>query len=90
MLDWLFANTFTDQIINPNVTRDYVKKLCSAGSKVNLMILPNVGHGRAAQASTMAAVLPWGQFMGGCAPAVPVASSIASARILGNGIGFTP
>src|ERR1700761_3691300 len=50
------AQGTTDQIINPNVTRDYMGKLCNAGSKVKLMILPNVGHGRAAQASTMAAV----------------------------------
>jgi acetyl esterase/lipase len=45
-----------DKIIRPDVTRDYMSKLCKAGSKVRLMMLPNVGHGRAAQASTMAAV----------------------------------
>ncbi|WP_375778758.1 alpha/beta fold hydrolase [Bradyrhizobium sp. ma5] len=50
------AQGTTDQIIKPNVTRDYMSKLCGAGSKVKLMILPNIGHGRAAQASTMAAV----------------------------------
>lgn len=31
-------------------------KLCKAGSKVRMVILPGIGHGRAAQASTMAAV----------------------------------
>ena len=45
-----------DKIIRPDVTRDYMGKLCNAGSKVRLMMLPNIGHGRAAQASTMAAV----------------------------------
>src|ERR1700744_1495219 len=63
------AQGTTDQIINPSVTRDYMGKLCSAGSKVKLMILPNIGHGRAAQASTMAAV-NWiaDRFAGGAAP----------------------
>jgi acetyl esterase/lipase len=50
------AQGTTDQIINPNVTRDYMNKLCNVGSKVKMMILPDIGHGRAAQASTMAAV----------------------------------
>jgi acetyl esterase/lipase len=50
------AQGTTDQIINPNVTRGYMNKLCNASSKVKLVILPNIGHGRAAQASTMAAV----------------------------------
>jgi acetyl esterase/lipase len=45
-----------DKIIRPDVTRDYMSKLCKAGSKVRLLMLPNIGHGRAAQASTMAAV----------------------------------
>jgi acetyl esterase/lipase len=58
-----------DQIINPNVTRDYMNKLCSAGSKVKLMVLPDIGHGRAAQASTTTAV-SWmtDRFAGGAAP----------------------
>jgi acetyl esterase/lipase len=45
-----------DKIIRPEVTRDYMSKLCKAGGKVKLMMLPDIGHGRAAQASTMAAV----------------------------------
>lgn len=63
------AQGTTDQIINPNVTRGYMSKLCNAGSKVKLMVLPNIGHGRAAQASTMAAV-DWitGRFAGAAAP----------------------
>jgi acetyl esterase/lipase len=63
------AQGTTDQIINPNVTRDYMNKLCNAGSKVKLMILPDIGHGRAAQASTATAV-SWmtDRFAGGAAP----------------------
>lgn len=45
-----------DQIIQPAVTESYMKRLCAAGSKVKLVMLPNIGHGRAAQASTMDAV----------------------------------
>jgi len=45
-----------DRIIRPEVTRSYMRKLCGAGSRVRMMTLPNIGHGRAAQASTMAAV----------------------------------
>jgi pimeloyl-ACP methyl ester carboxylesterase len=47
-----------DQIIRPDVTRNYMSKLCASGSKVKMMILPNIGHGRAAQAST-ASVVRW-------------------------------
>jgi len=45
-----------DLIVRPKVTQDYVTKLCSAGSKVRMLTLPNIGHGRAAQASALAAV----------------------------------
>jgi hypothetical protein len=50
------AQGTTDEIIRPDVTRDYMGKLCKAGSKVKMVIMPNIGHGRAAQASTMQAV----------------------------------
>lgn len=50
------AQGAADQIIRPEVTRDYMGKLCKAGSKVRMLIMPNIGHGRAAQASTMQAV----------------------------------
>jgi pimeloyl-ACP methyl ester carboxylesterase len=52
------AQGTTDQIIRPEVTQDYMKKLCSAGSNVQMMLMPNIGHGRAAQAST-ASVVRW-------------------------------
>jgi pimeloyl-ACP methyl ester carboxylesterase len=51
----LLAQGTNDQIIRPGVTHDYMNKLCKAGSKVKMVILQDIGHGRAAQASTMAA-----------------------------------
>ena len=45
-----------DLIVRPKVTQDYVATLCSAGSKVRMLALPDIGHGRAAQASAIAAV----------------------------------
>jgi len=58
-----------DVIIRPKVTQDYAATLCSAGSKVRLLLMPNIGHGRAAQASTRA-VLDWtsDRFAGKAAP----------------------
>ena len=47
-----------DDIIHPKVTQAYAASLCSAGSKVRLVLLPNIGHSRAAQASTQA-LLDW-------------------------------
>jgi pimeloyl-ACP methyl ester carboxylesterase len=41
-----------DAIVHPDVTKDYDAKLCKAGSKVHMLLMPNIGHGRAAQAST--------------------------------------
>jgi pimeloyl-ACP methyl ester carboxylesterase len=35
-----------DQIIRPEVTRDYMAELCKAGDKVKMVVLPNIGHGR--------------------------------------------
>jgi pimeloyl-ACP methyl ester carboxylesterase len=63
------AQGTADEIIRPDVTKNYMKGLCSAGSKVRMMILPNIGHGRAAQAST-AALVRWmaGRFAGEAAP----------------------
>jgi pimeloyl-ACP methyl ester carboxylesterase len=50
------AQGTNDQIIQPAVTQAYMDKLCKAGSKVRMVMLPGIGHARAAQASTMAAV----------------------------------
>src|SRR5580658_8401274 len=35
-----------DLIVRPKVTQDYVATLCRAGSKVRMVSLPNIGHGR--------------------------------------------
>ena len=40
------------------MTQDYASALCKAGSKVRMLLMPDIGHGRAAQASTRA-VLDW-------------------------------
>lgn len=50
------AQGTNDQVIDPAVTQAYMDKLCKAGSKVRMVMLPNIGHGRAAQASAKAAV----------------------------------
>ena len=50
------AQGMDDQIIRPEVTRDYMAGICKAGDKVKMVVLPNIGHGRAAQASTKDAV----------------------------------
>jgi acetyl esterase/lipase len=47
-----------DVIIHPDVTKAYAAKLCKGGSKVHMLSMPNIGHGRAAQASTQA-MLEW-------------------------------
>jgi pimeloyl-ACP methyl ester carboxylesterase len=47
-----------DVIIHPEVTKYYEARLCKAGSKVRMIVMPNIGHGRAAQAST-SALLDW-------------------------------
>ena len=58
-----------DVIIHPKVTEDYEARLCHAGSKVRMLLMPNIGHGRAAQASTQA-MLQWtsDRFAGAPAP----------------------
>ena len=45
-----------DQIVRPAVTQAYVASLCAAGSKVKMLTMPEIGHGRAAQAATLPAV----------------------------------
>jgi acetyl esterase/lipase len=45
-----------DPVIKPEVTQDYAAKLCKAGSKVETLALPNVGHGWAGRAAAPDAV----------------------------------
>lgn len=50
------AQGTSDQLVQPAVTLDYVRKLCQGGSKVHLMMMDGVGHGLAAHDSANAAV----------------------------------
>jgi alpha-beta hydrolase superfamily lysophospholipase len=50
------AQGTADPIVLPQITRNYVARLCRAGSKVTFLQLPGVGHGFAAMRSARAAV----------------------------------
>jgi pimeloyl-ACP methyl ester carboxylesterase len=65
----LLAQGTDDVIIHPKVTEDYEARLCHSGSKVRMLLMSNIGHGRAAQASTQA-MLEWtsDRFAGAPAP----------------------
>jgi acetyl esterase/lipase len=45
-----------DQLVRPQVTHDYMKRLCAAGSKVRWVLMPTVGHGTAGRAAAPSAV----------------------------------
>ena len=45
-----------DVVIQPAVTRDYMGKLCAAGSHVTFLAMPGVGHGTAAMKSALTAI----------------------------------
>jgi len=63
------AQGSNDQLVRPEVTRDYVARACRAGDKVRFLVMPGVGHGMAAHNSAGAAV-EWiaGRFSGAPAP----------------------
>jgi len=50
------AQGTTDQIVRPQVTRDYMRRLCRNGSRVRMIELPGVGHGFAARDSANYAI----------------------------------
>jgi acetyl esterase/lipase len=50
------AQGTSDPIVPPRITRDYVRRLCAAGSRVTLDEMPGVGHGFAAMRSARTAV----------------------------------
>jgi acetyl esterase/lipase len=50
------AQGSTDKLVLPAVTRDYMRKLCRAGSAVAYDLLPGVGHGFSGRDSAEAAV----------------------------------
>ncbi len=45
-----------DELVRPQVTRDYMRRLCRAGSKVQMIVLPTVNHGFIARDSAPSAV----------------------------------
>jgi acetyl esterase/lipase len=45
-----------DDLVRPEVTRNYMNKLCRAGSKVQMNFIPAAGHGLIASDSALAAV----------------------------------
>jgi acetyl esterase/lipase len=50
------AQGSTDVLVRPEVTRNYVRRLCSTGSRVRFLMMPNVGHAFAGRDSASAAV----------------------------------
>jgi acetyl esterase/lipase len=50
------AQGATDELVRPAVTENYMTKLCRAGSKVRMMLLPGVGHLSVGRDSANAAV----------------------------------
>ena len=58
-----------DKLVRPEVTRDYMGRLCRGGSKVQMVLLPGIDHGFAARNSASAAV-DWmaDRFAGASAP----------------------
>lgn len=50
------AQGTTDGLVRPNVTVSYMKRLCQAGSRVRLLMMPKVNHGFAGRDSADAAV----------------------------------
>ncbi len=50
------AQGTADQLVRPEVTRDYVARACRAGEKVTFLSLPGVGHGFAASKAARPAV----------------------------------
>lgn len=50
------AQGSADTIIQPQVTQDYMQRLCKAGSRVRLLRMPGIGHGVAAMESARTAV----------------------------------
>jgi acetyl esterase/lipase len=45
-----------DQLVRPQVTQDYMNRLCRAGSKVEIDLMPTANHGTIGTASAQAAV----------------------------------
>jgi alpha-beta hydrolase superfamily lysophospholipase len=65
----LIAQGLADTLVLPPVTKDYVTRLCRAGSRVKYLLMANIGHASAALTSAPVAV-DWmaGRFAGRPAP----------------------
>lgn len=50
------AQGTTDGLVRPQVTMSYMQRLCRAGSRVQMLVMPNVSHGFAGRDSAAAAV----------------------------------
>ena len=50
------AQGAADGTVVPSVTRNYVRQLCSAGSKVRMLTMPGIGHGTIAMRSSRIAI----------------------------------
>ena len=50
------AQGTTDGLVRPQVTASYMQRLCRAGSRVQMLVMPNVSHGFAGRDSASAAV----------------------------------
>jgi acetyl esterase/lipase len=50
------AQGSADQLVRPQVTQSYMEKLCEAGSRVRMLVMPNVSHGFAGRDSAGTAV----------------------------------
>ena len=50
------AQGTADGLVRPQVTKDYMQRLCRAGSRVQMLIMPDVSHGFAGRDSADAAV----------------------------------
>ncbi len=50
------AQGTADGLVRPAVTQNYMKRLCRAGSRVRMLMMPNVSHGFAGRDSADSAV----------------------------------
>jgi acetyl esterase/lipase len=52
----LLAQGGADELVRPQVTRDYMKRQCEAGGKVQMLFLPNANHGIIARDAAPSAI----------------------------------
>ncbi|MFG1346621.1 alpha/beta fold hydrolase [Xanthobacter autotrophicus DSM 431] len=62
------AQGTSDPIVRPAATQDYMARLCEAGAKVRMLLMPGVGHMAAAHRSAEAAVAWISDRFAGIAP----------------------